>query len=123
MTTRQKQILAFMLNFRDRHQRLPTAAILANEFDFTPQSAAMHILRLQRLGALESPSAGISTSAAVDPAELLRLSQLEDENERLRAEVERLRAEGQRRLRLEMALRLEIDRLKRSPQKHGSASA
>ena len=123
MTERQKEILAFIRSFRDRCQKLPPAVVIAREFGFTAQSAAAHILRLQRLGVLESPGTGVPPNGAVDPAKLLRLSQLEYENDRLRAEVERLRAEGQRRLRLEMALRLEIDRLKRPPQKHGSASA
>src|SRR2546430_7893126 len=53
MTQRQREVLAFMRSFSDRHGAPPTVREIAERFRFTPRAAFDHLRALERKGELQ----------------------------------------------------------------------
>jgi repressor LexA len=67
ITDRQRQILAYIVGFRDRFGVTPTRAAIARTFSIAPTAAGEHVMALRRRGALKVDKA---TRAIVLPARL-----------------------------------------------------
>jgi len=53
LTARQREVLAFMRSFSDRHGAPPTVREIAERFRFTPRAAFDHLRALERKGELQ----------------------------------------------------------------------